>query len=152
MWWFGFAQVTTIEADTIINGDVVIKNGERYVLKDGAALTVDGDLVLDGSVSCSQGSVNLTVTGDLTLTGSVSCDRGDEVLEGDTGRGISIAVGGVFVMDSDAEISSNGHVQIVENPNLLAKTAEDFATMFEGIARDNGAGVRVGPFVDEGVL
>lgn len=134
--------VSEITSDTILEGNKIIAKNEKLILKNGASLTVKGDLVIDGSLECENGSIKLTVTGNMSVNKNLSCSNG--------GLAMSIAVLGSLVFDDDAIISTNGSVQLADNPAKLAGTIEQLDGVFDKVESDSGSPLRIGPFVFNG--
>lgn len=129
-------KVSTIDSDTIIGGDYTIEEDERTVVRNGSILTVKGNLTIEGEISCEEGPLNVVVEGDLTVNSKLTCNRPEaELAEGDIGAGISLAVAGSVDFSKDSEIVTNGHIQIVDNQDNLAKTKEEIDEVFEEVVK-----------------
>ena len=142
-------EITFIESDIVRTGKFGIPAKEKIVLKNGAKLTVEGDLTLAGELACENGPLSVAVKGNAIIAGAISCLRSEAAEAGDTGRGISLVVAGSLVFEKDARVISNGHIEIVSSEDRLATTKEDFEKLFTEAALDSGPGPRLGPLVPD---
>lgn len=139
---------TTIDRDTTVAGDYAVPAGKRLVVRNGATLTVEGDVTVGGSITCADGPVQLVVKGAATIDGTITCDRGASA-DLDGSLGVTLVVAGSLTLGPAAEISSNGHIQLVERADALAKSPAETNRLFDEAANDSGTGNRVGPFVPQ---
>ena len=75
---------------------------EKTVIKNGARLTVDGDLVVRGALTCEDGPLNILVTGNLDVQNRLECNRPDSVTDANA---ISIIVPCHRVIGSDGNLT-----------------------------------------------
>ena len=134
----------TLAADQTLSGDQTVPRGTELVVKNGAAITIDGNLSVTGSLVCENGPLNLIVKGTFRAENLVECNRPEELASNDSGSGISI-VAESFDISKDAIIVSNSHVQMVTDASHLAKTPEDFEKLYEAIEKDRTGNFRLGP-------
>lgn len=130
-WWNGSAGIPTrtFETDTLLEGNFSVPVGTKVVVKNGATLTVNGDLLVGGLLECDGGPLNLVVNGTFTVAKTLRCDRTETLPVGDLGLGISV-VSGNFDITKDAVVVSNGHVQLVHEAAKLAKTKEALDALY----------------------
>lgn len=146
--WYMYNRATsTIDIDLTVEGNYIVGPDERVAVKNGSIMTISGDLIVNGEIFCQDGPLNFVVAGKAEINGKLTCDRGEELPEGDIGSGISLVVAGDFDMTDNAEISSNGHIQLVDQVENLVSSAEEIQNIYEEIANDSGEGQRVGPFI-----
>lgn len=141
---------TEYSTDTTLTGDQTMPAGEKTLLKNGAILTVNGNLTLDGSLECENGPLNLVVNGKLTVSGTLNCDRGESIPNGGMGNGIGLVVTDEIEFTDDSVLVTNGHVQLVDDASNLATTKEKIDELFDDAADDSGAeteGYRMGPLI-----
>ncbi len=152
--FFGYNQFsakTYISADTIIKGNYSVGQNKTVIAKNGAKLTVLGDMNVKGILGCENGPLNLEVKGKLTVDGVINCQRQDSEFKEKQAAvlGLSIVVSGSADFNKDSVIASNGSIQIVDDPNFLLKTPEDLAKAYDKAGEDSGEGIRIGPLADE---
>lgn len=136
----GGASVT-LTADTVYNeGDEI---PERIVLKDGATLTVNGDLTVKKSISCDGGPLSLTVNGGMKVTGALTCT-------GEDNPGMMLVVTGAVALGDSAKVTVDGSVQIVNDATKLLTTDEEIEAAYQEAGRAGGEGPRFGPFLEDG--
>ena len=143
IWFFTKRPTDVISADTTINGDYTVESGRRYLLKGGAALTVEGNLMVNGSMTCEDGPLRLVVKGDLVVNDELKCESNTAQ------NGIHIVAEQSLKIAEDAEIVSSGSVQFAESENLLADSDAELEALYQDAATDTGTGQRVGPLADE---
>lgn len=129
-------KAEVVAADMVVEGDYA---PEALVLKDGATLTVKGNLVLENTLSCDGGGIMVVVEGSAAINGAMRC-------EGEQGDIVLVAKGGL-VMSPRAEVVAGGNVQFVSSEEYLLKTQADIDAKFVEVGTDSGSGVRVGPLV-----
>ncbi len=139
---YTFEETAVYDSDTILEGDVTIAAGEQTTLKNGAVLTVRGNLDVQGELVCDGGSMKLVVGGALTITsGTLECKGGGDV---------AIVAKGPITFGDDANIVSDGSVQVVDDESKLAKTDGDIEAIFNETGEDSGEGTRIGPMIEGG--
>ncbi|KKU48917.1 hypothetical protein A2936_03900 [Candidatus Uhrbacteria bacterium RIFCSPLOWO2_01_FULL_47_25] len=138
------SKTITFVADQALAGGYTVPSDTKLVIKNGAAVTVDGDFLVQGSLVCENGPLNLIVKGTFSAEDLVECNRPKELASGDNGSGIAI-VAESFNVSEDAIIISNSHVQMVTDASYLAKTSEDFEKLYEAIEKDRTGKFRLGP-------
>lgn len=137
------SKITTIESDTVLEGTQVIERGEKMVVKNGARLTVSGDLTIKGTLECQNGPLNVAVEGSLIVDKNIVCNLG----ESGSGVGINIAVDNSAIFNETAMVVSNSHVQITDDPAKLAQTSAELEKIFDDVESDRGSNLRIGPFL-----
>ena len=146
-WYFKLRNVFEFNSDVNIQGDYTVDKDERLVLKNGAVLEVEGDLIVKGEIACEAGPLNLVVGGIVTIENKLECNRGSELAGDDLGLGISVVFGSGFETAEDSKIITNGHLQIVNDIEKLAVTKKALEDLYEEAGKDSGSGNRLGPFV-----
>ncbi|MBU1921658.1 hypothetical protein KKD84_00335 [Patescibacteria group bacterium] len=142
--------VTTVfDSDQTIEGDYLVNVDEETILKNGATLTINGNLTVKGEISCENGSLNMIVNGDALIEEKLDCQRDENLPQDTPNLGISIVAKGSLTLDPTSQIDSNGTIQIVESEDLLAKTQEELEKIYNETASDTGEGQRFGPFVPQ---
>lgn len=139
-------EVFAIESDTTIEGTHTIADHQKTLVKNGAKVTIDGDLTVKGYLECAGDPLNIIVKGNVVIDNSVSCGLKD----GTAGNAISIVAGGTVTFSKDAVIVANGNVQIVDKAEKLLASAEQTEALYEETGKDSGTGPRIGPFVESG--
>ncbi|MEK7649408.1 MAG: hypothetical protein AAB367_00365 [Patescibacteria group bacterium] len=137
--------VDTISNDTKLAGSQAIASDHKMVLQNNASLAVDGDLTIDGVLACDGGSASIEVSGALQVNRRIECIRPDGSTDG---VGIVLAVAGPITFSKDAEVSSNGSVQIVQSAALAKETQGEIDALFLEAGTNSGAGTRIGPFTE----
>jgi len=136
--------VETLSESTTVAENKTIDTGHKTVLASGSTLTVKGDLRVDGALACEGGALTAIVDGALDVAGRVECMRGDDA----DGAGITLIASGPITFGSDAEVISNGHVQVVSADTLAKKTQGEIDALFIEAGTNTGAGTRIGPFTE----
>ena len=144
--WTG-TNVTTISSDTVIAGDYRVESGKRVVLANGATLTVEGNLMLEGELACENGPLTLTVKGNADIRDRLTCSRAEDNAPNNIASGIALVVGGSLVFASDAIVVSNANVQVVSDASRIATTPEAVDRIYDDAGANTGAGPRIGPLV-----
>ena len=144
--WRGGGQDVSVVSDTTLN-DLTVADGETYVIKDDSTLTVDGNLTVNGTMQCENGSLNVSVKGNLTVNGILICEIPQELADDDLGVGISIVAEGDVEFTKDSYVISNGHVVLAESKEGLIESQEKLDELYEEAAKDEGEGPRIGPFI-----
>jgi hypothetical protein len=132
VWWRnGGTGIPTrvFEADAVLEGNFSVPVDTKVVVKNGATLTVNGDLLVQGILECDGGPLNLNVKGTFSVEKTLQCSRTAALPAGDLGFGISV-VAGDFDITKDAVVVSNGHVQFVHDAAKLAKTREALDALY----------------------
>ncbi|MCI0542640.1 hypothetical protein L0Y69_02740, partial [bacterium] len=148
--WYLYAtsRATVIGSDLQVAGDYAVKPSEKIVFKDNAKLLVSGKLTLDGNISCESGALHITADGGVVVNGKVACDLPEEQLgENTVANSIMIVAKGPVEFGANAEIISNGHVQIVSDEKDLLMTQEQVDEAYKEAGDNSGTGPRIGPFV-----
>ena len=134
-----------ISTDTKLTGDQAIASGHKMVLQKGASVAVEGDLKIDGVLACDGGPIMVSVTGALEVNRRIECMRPNDSADG---VGIILVVGGPVTFGQDAQVASNGSVQIVSSISAVKKTQGEIDALFTEVGANTGAGTRVGPFIE----
>jgi len=136
-----------VKEDIIIDGDYTVGSEESLVLENGQKLIVNGNLFVQGEISCQNGPLNIVVNGNASLENTLKCERDENLDENDAGLGISMVITGSLEMNENTKIESNGSIQFVDSEDLLAKSVEDVEKQALEIESDTGEGNRIGPFI-----
>lgn len=147
--WLSKGDVlTTYQQNTVLAGPVTIADGERMILENGAQLTVEGDLTIQGTLSCKNGPLNLIVKGNLQVNQLMECYRADDTESLDGAQGIMAVVEKGVDFSKTAVVASNGHVQFVRSADQLATTSPQINQLYQRIATPSSEGkFRIGPFI-----
>ncbi|MEK7630829.1 MAG: hypothetical protein AAB417_02285 [Patescibacteria group bacterium] len=137
--------IDPIATDTKFTGNQVIATDHKMVLQKGASVAVEGDLKIDGVLSCDDGPIMISVTGALEVNQRIECMRPDNSTDG---SGVLLVVAGPVTFSKDAEVISNGSVQIVSSVSAAKKTQGEIDALFIEAGTNTGAGTRVGPFIE----
>ena len=133
-------------SDTTVRGNYAIATDKHIVLKNNARLTVEGDMTVDGTLSCDGGSLSLVVLGKLKVNGSLFC-----ALDGHSTSvvpNMAIAITSKHIeFTKQAEVATNGHVVIVSEANDALESRESVERVWGETEEDTGEGARIGPFV-----
>ncbi len=141
-------DATVITKDTSIAGDFAVPGGKHIVIKNGATLTVEGNLTVDGMLSCQDGALSLRVGGDLLVNGTVDCLLVESGAKKTTGVSIAIAAGHVEFGEASTLIT-NGHIDIVGDSAKLLGSAAAISALYDETIVDSGSTPRIGPMVAE---
>ncbi len=138
---------TTIDQSTTIVGDLTIKGGEVRTIANGATLRVSGDLVVKGTLECSEntalrGPLLVEAGGTLTINGTLRCVSGEETIN-TNGRGIALKAKNIIMSDTSS-IITNGSFEIVTNEKQLL-APEDVARFFSSIEQPEERATAIGP-------
>ncbi|MBI4092691.1 MAG: hypothetical protein HY420_02080 [Candidatus Kerfeldbacteria bacterium] len=148
LWWWlggsGGVPTRVFAADQTLEGNFVVTQGTKVVVQNGATLTVNGDLLVQGSLVCDGGPLNLRVKGAVTVERHVQCDRPAALSSGDVGNGIMV-VAKTFNITKDAAVVSNGHVQMVTDATKLATTQEKIDALYDEAGKYRGEKYHFGP-------
>ncbi len=148
-WWMFFRVSYIVYAeDTVIEGNFVITEEQPVLLKNNAKLTIKGDAVLAGELTCKNGGVQLEVDGFLSLANEINCDEDPQEVAAEN-AGVSIVAKGGLMMGKDAIIDSEGSVQIVDVSEKVATSQEAIDKVFDQVEVVATAGVQIGPLSNE---
>lgn len=137
-----------IDHDTVIKGNYRVEKNKDVVIVAGSKLTVEGDAVIDGKLECDKGPIYLEVKGNTQINGSVGCKRESEETSTKVGMGIVLITAGKVEFGNSANIVTNGHIQIADNLENIAKTEQDLDKIYEETLSDSDEGtMRIGPFI-----
>ena len=143
-------ETVVYASDTTIEGDAAVLSGEQTTITNAATLTVKGNFDVTGTLACANGPLKIVVEGNTTISGIVRCVPPEGASDGDTG--ISIVTNGLLTVSEDAEVISNGSVQIVDDERKLARSDEDIEAVFNETSENTGTGTRIGPMIESGVI
>ena len=135
--------VGVIDADTTIEGDYELIPGEKLVIKNGAKVTINGNLKNDGEIECENGSLNLIVNGNAEINDKLTCENPTEESDND----INMVVADSLTLNENATITTDGSLQIVEKEEDLATTQQEIDQKFEEAAADTCDGNCLGPLI-----
>ena len=143
IWYFNRITETVYSSDTVLPTTFIAED-ERVILENDSKLMVQGDLTVNGDLWCRNGALNVMVTGNLSVNGKLRCEI--ENASG-LGLGVNLVAQGNVEFARDSVVTTNGHVQVVDNESRLATTQTAIDELFEdtGLNNDNGTGV--GPFI-----
>lgn len=133
------------ETDQTLEGNYSVPQGTKVVVKNGATLTVNGDFLVQGLLTCEAGPLNLVVNGEFKVERTVECSRPETLPEGDVGNGI-VVVAQSFEIAPEAVVASNGHVQLAHNESDIAYTQAEIDKLFEEAATYRKDEQHFGPF------
>lgn len=137
-----------IDHDTVIKGNYQVEKNKDVVMVAGSKLTVEGDAVIDGKLECDKGPIYLEVKGNTQINGSVGCKRESEETSNKVGMGIVLITTGKVEFSNSANIATNGHIQIADSLENIAKTEEEIDKIYEEALSDTNQGaMRIGPFI-----
>ncbi len=145
--WWRYAGGNVFAVNTVMSKDYTIATGDKATIKDGAVLTIQGDLSVNGEINCQNGPIRLVVNGNVRINGKMDCDRGNLLADGDIGAGIVIVARGGLTLAPEALLETNGHVIIVDQYENIPQSRTEIDELYDSVARDRGNGNRVGPFV-----
>ncbi|MDO8435114.1 MAG: hypothetical protein Q7S89_00305 [bacterium] len=135
------SQTFVFEEDTVIETDLAVAKGEQTTIKNGATLTIQGNLTVDGAIACSDGGLSLVVEGTTQVNGALECEGGGA---------ITVVAKGPIAFSSNAEVVSDGSLQIVFDASALASTDAEVEAIFKETGEDTGTGTRIGPMIEGG--
>ena len=149
IWFLNQEKTAAVyDADTTLNESLTVLSGERILIKNGAVLSINGDLTVDGKLECDNGPLSVIVAGNLTVNGELRCERDEEIADDDIGIGIALVVSGNVEFSQDSVVATNGHFQLVDDEAKLATTEEEIDAIYEDAGADSGEGLRLGPFIE----
>lgn len=132
-------------SDTTIRGNYSIAHDKHIVLKNNARLSVDGDMTVDGTLSCDSGSLSFVVLGKLTVNGRLQCVL--EANSNSTPANMALRITAKHIeFSKESEVAANGHVIIVSDANDALESEQSIERAFNETGEDTGEGARIGPF------
>lgn len=140
------SEKSVYTSDTTIRGNYTIARDKRIILKNNARLTVEGDMTVDGTLSCDSGSLSLIVLGKLKVSGMLVCslDKHTTALM----PNVALALIGKHIeFSKEAIVVGNGHVMIVSDANDALESPESILRVWSETGEDTGDDARIGPFV-----
>lgn len=143
-----YKDVAAYGEDTTLEGALVVEDGERITVADGATLTIDGDLTVNGALECDGGALSVVVTGETVINDRLACERGENLDDDDLGLGISLVAQGGLTFGENSEIESDGHVQFVDDADNLATTQAELDALYDAVDTVPPNGTSIGPFLD----
>ncbi len=145
-----FFSSTTDEA-TFIQGDLTVRAGELRVVKNGAPLSVTGDLTVLGTLACEStpgtaGALFVKVGGVMDVSGTIEC-LPENV--SDRSRPVLTIIASRLSFSESANVSVNGSVDIVTHETeLLADPLQ--VEVWRTLVKKEGTTIaQVGPFVSD---
>lgn len=137
-----------IDRDTVINNNFTIAGNKEVILTNGAKLTVMGDMVIKGILSCSGGSLPLVVRDSLTVKGKIHCTLEKSA---PVSNSVAITIAAKHIaFDAQAELSANGHVELTHDALKLLLSSDAIARMYKDAGENTGGAPRVGPLTEDG--
>ena len=118
-----------VDEETIINGDVLVRNKSTYTI------TINGDLTINGNLTVNNGS-SVIVNGTLTVSKKITVN-GNITVNGKVEAG-SVDVVNTMTVNGDAFLYSKGDLDIESDGKLTL--AEGSTTIVEGNLNQNGYG------------
>lgn len=140
-------RTLVISTDTTIQNNFTIAAGKEVVLKDSARFLVTGDMTIDGTLICEQGTLPITVGGKLRINGTIACALTD-TSPAPLGVAISIAASNIE-FGSSAIVAANGHIDIVTDKSQLLSSPESILRAYQETESDVGLTPRIGPFTEK---
>ncbi len=135
-------------SDTTIRGNYAVASDKHIILKNNARLTVEGDMTVDGMISCDGGSLSLVVLGKLKVNGRLYCALDEH--SSPTVPNMVLALTSKHIeFGKDAEVAGNGHVTIIGDANDSLENEQSIERFFNETGEDTGNGARVGPLVTD---
>ena len=128
-----------ITTDTVLVDSMTVPSGEAIVMVEDSVLTSNQDLIINGAIGCSDGSLTIRTNGKLTLNDTLACE------DGESGDITIIATGGLE-MSPEARIVATGNVQIVDSEDSV-KNTEELEALYDEVDKVPDSGIFVGPFV-----
>jgi hypothetical protein len=106
-----------ISVDTVFPDPMRIPAGQTTTVTNGAQITLDNDLLIEGTLTAYDEDINLDVQGDLILNGQIILDGSDtSVPDGTEGHNINIVAQSNMDLNATGSISPKGNLQIVDDP------------------------------------
>ena len=149
--WFLFnrersSPLVVIDRDLSVEGDYTL--AESAVVKGDVKISATGTVSIEKKLSCEEGGLSISA-GRVKVTGTLECMReAKETVGVPVENAITIVAQNGITFGDDAEVISNGHVQIVDTSGSLL-SQETIAAAYAETAEDSGTGPRIGPFVEE---
>src|SRR3989344_1877383 len=141
-----FTIKEVIESDKKIPGDYSVAAGEKTIIKNNAKLSVEGSVTIEGAIECEGGALAIEAAGFVKVNNILTCVRKEESV--DLGNGITIVAGGPVEVGDNAEVVTNGHVQIVAAAASILDTEEKINALYDEAGQDTGTSPRIGPFIE----
>ncbi len=156
-WWLikprGAPFASVIEKDTVMHGDYIVPAGQSMIVRNGAKVTIQGNVDLQGVLQCEDGPLMLVVEGNATFAGTLTCNREEGSLAfDDPFLGIALVVKGDLEFKSTSVVTTNGSLQIVDDEGELALTPEKNRYWYEDANDETGSGEHMGPLTLQGAL
>ena len=134
--------------NTTIQGNYHVPVGEKITLRNGAKLSVTGEMTIDGTLACDKGTLALVVGGTLRINGTIQCFLDEQTTN--TLAGIAIELIAPHIeFSKDSEVDTNSHVDIVSSQLASLNSEEAVNASYEEAMKTTGGGLRIGPFVGE---
>ncbi len=133
-------------SDTTIRGNYAIASDKHIILKNSARLTVEGDMTVDGTLSCNGGFLSLVVLGKLKVNGKLFCTLDEHSNSAPPNMALTL-IGKHIEFSKEAEVAANGHVMIVSDVNDVLESEQSIERVWSETGEDTGDGARIGPFV-----
>ncbi len=109
----------TIDADLEIEGPATVGDGNTVEFSNGAQLTVNGDLTIDGTIHGGDTDICIIVKGTLTVNGQIIQELPDDPgVPADDTKSLKIVAEGDATFDGQPLVS-NGNIQIVSDEEDL---------------------------------
>ena len=144
--FWNMGGTVVIDKDTTINNNFTIANNKEVILKDGATLTVIGNMTINGTLSCDRGSLAAVVRDTLTVTGKINCILGEST---SPQNGIAITLTAKHILfDKNSALNANGHIEVTTDAAKLLLKEDAIANVYEETTQDKGISNRIGPFTD----
>jgi hypothetical protein len=142
-YFFFSGKPLVISTDMTISGNYIVGAGKTAMIRNGATLTVTGNVTIDGLLTCENGPVTIIVGGSFSSSGRVDCRRENE---GETAIAIAAKR---FSFAHGSAVYSVGNIFLTGERSKLPKNADAIKQLYDEAAEDSGrgGGARLGPFV-----
>jgi len=124
--------VGEIDEDTRVT-DGIVRAGETLLVRNGAKIIVEGELVVNGIIVAENGPINIVIEegGHLVVNGDLSA-----VTIGEDAGGIFTLAQGDLEFSSTARVQTNGQVIITDDPAELTRDPEEIAAETDSASGD----------------
>jgi hypothetical protein len=140
-------QTNTITEDKTIDSDFIVKQGKTFTIKNGATLSVLGDLSVQGNIMCENGPLSIDVKGDLSVEGELICDFPSQAT-----AAIQIVAERNVKFGQQAQVKSTGPIRIYDSEQVMLKQNYSLNDTFMLLTKSEPYPNQIGPFVDDSNL
>ena len=149
--WYQSGRPTVFSSDMVIAGNYTIRAGEEVILRHGSMLTISGDLTVNGTILCDEGTLPLRVYGNLTVNGTLSCALTNKSIFRTPHVAVAI-IAKHIEFGKDSTLIANGHVTIASDASWSLETEDAIRDVFAETASETGEGARIGPLTDSTII